>query len=95
MVGKRANPFTVFSDTDTRSYSLNKKKVLVVGASGRVGGVFLKTFADRYGLPALNRKPIESIPCYRADISDLDAILPAFKGIDTVLSLVNEGGLND
>ena len=95
MVGKWANPFTLFSDTDTRSYSLDKKKVLVVGASGRVGGVFLKTFADRYELSALNRRPIESVPCHRADISNLDAILPAFKGIDTVLSLVNEGGLND
>jgi len=74
---------------------LKKKNVLVVGASGRVGGVFLKTFGDRYELSALNRRSISGVPCHSADISDLDAILPAFRGIDTVLTLVNEGGLND
>lgn len=67
--------------------SRSKKKVLITGASGLIGGLVLRGLGDRYDFSAVNRRAIEGIPCVQADISDFDAILPAFEGIDTVLHL--------
>lgn len=64
-----------------------KKKVLITGASGLIGGLVLKNLGHKYDFSALNRRPVEGIPCLQADISDFDEILPAFEGIDTVLHL--------
>ena len=64
-----------------------KKKVLITGASGMIGGLVLKNLGDKYEFSALNRRLVEGIPCVQADMSDLDAILPAFEGIDTVVHL--------
>jgi nucleoside-diphosphate-sugar epimerase len=35
----------------------------------------------------LNRRPIPGVPCHQADIADLEAILPAFEGKETVVHL--------
>lgn len=64
-----------------------KKKVLVTGASGMIGGLVLESLGDKYEFSALNRRLVEGIPCTQADISDFDAILSAFEGIDTVVHL--------
>ena len=64
-----------------------KKKVLITGGSGLIGGLVLKNLGHKYDFSALNRRAIEGVPCHRADISDFDAILPAFEGIDTVVHL--------
>ena len=64
-----------------------KKKVLITGGSGLIGGLVLKSLGHKYDFSALNRRAIEGVPCHRADISDFDAILPAFEGIDTVVHL--------
>ena len=63
------------------------KKVLVTGASGLIGGLVLEGLGHKYELSALNRRRVESVPCHQADISDLEAILPAFEGIHTVVHL--------
>lgn len=66
---------------------MNKKRILVTGASGRVGQVALSSLGDRYDLSALNRGHVPDVPFTQADIADLDAIIPAFEGIDAVLHL--------
>ena len=38
-------------------------------------------------LRALNRRPVDGVECCQADIADLDAIRPAFDGIDVVVHL--------
>ena len=63
------------------------KKVLITGASGLIGALVLKDLGDKYEFSALNRRPVEGIPCLQADIADFDAILPAFAGMDMVLHL--------
>lgn len=65
----------------------NRKKVLITGASGLIGGLVLQGLRDKYDFSAVNRRAIVGLPCTQADISDFDAILPAFQGIDTVLHL--------
>ena len=65
------------------------KNVLMTGMTGLIGGL-LRSHLESLGgyqLSALNRRPIEGVKCTQADISDLEAIKPAFVGIDVVVHL--------
>ena len=64
-----------------------RPKVLVTGASGLIGGLTLEGLGEKYEFSALNRRPVEGVPCLQADIADADAIRPAFDGINMVLHL--------
>src|SRR5437870_3338635 len=63
------------------------QRVLVTGMSGLIGGAVRRRLEGKYELSALNRGPVAGVPCARADIADLDAIEPAFRGIDAVVHL--------
>ena len=65
------------------------KKVLITGMNGRIGGLLRRHLEalGGYELSALNRGYIEGIECYQADISDLEAMRPAFDGKDVVVHL--------
>jgi uronate dehydrogenase len=69
---------------------MSPKRVLVTGMSGLIGGVVRSKLEGKYDLVALNRRPVEGVTCHQADIADLDAILPAFKGVHTVVHLAAE-----
>jgi nucleoside-diphosphate-sugar epimerase len=64
-----------------------QRKILVTGMSGLIGGAVRQRLEGRYELSALNRSDVPGVPCHRADIADLEAILPAFAGQDTVVHL--------
>jgi nucleoside-diphosphate-sugar epimerase len=64
-----------------------RKAVLVTGMSGLIGSAVRRQLGEKYELSALNRRDIPGVPCHRADIADLEAILPAFEGKDTVVHL--------
>jgi nucleoside-diphosphate-sugar epimerase len=64
-----------------------RPKVLITGASGLIGRLTLEGLSDKYEFSALNRRPVDGIPCLQADISDAEAIKPAFQGMDIVLHL--------
>jgi nucleoside-diphosphate-sugar epimerase len=66
---------------------VSMKKVLVTGMSGLIGGAVHKALADTYTLTALNRREVQGVKTHQADITDLDAIQPAFEGQDTVVHL--------
>ena len=72
-------------------------KVLVTGMSGLIGGLLRDHLesAGGYELSALNRSDVPGVPCTRADIADLQAILPAFEGIDTVVHLAANLEMNN
>lgn len=61
-------------------------KVLVTGAAGVIGSAVREHLADRFDLVYLTHKP-QPFPSHVADIADLDAIRPAFAGIDAVVHL--------
>ena len=63
------------------------KKILITGMSGLIGGAVREQLDGKYELRALNRRAVAGVDCRRADISDFDAICPAFEGIDTVVHL--------
>ena len=70
------------------------RKVLITGMSGLIGGLLrrhLETLGG-YDLTALNRRPVEGVRCFRADIGDVAAIRPAFAGQDVVVHLAAQVG---
>ncbi len=61
--------------------------VLVTGMSGLIGGAVLRSLGGKYAFRALNRRAVPGVPCHLADIADLDAIQPAFAGVEAVVHL--------
>src|SRR5262249_28461953 len=61
--------------------------VLVTGLSGLIGSAFLAHEGAAYEVRGLNRRPVAGVVCHQADITDLDAIAPAFAGVDVVVHL--------
>ena len=64
-----------------------EERILVTGMSGLIGSKSGNDCKTSMNITALNRHKIEGVKCYRADISNLDDIIPAFEGIDTVVHL--------
>jgi nucleoside-diphosphate-sugar epimerase len=64
-----------------------RRTVLVTGMSGLIGGAVRRRIDGKHDLRALNRGPLEGVPVHRADIADLDAIRPSFRGVDVVVHL--------
>jgi uronate dehydrogenase len=65
------------------------KHVLITGMSGLIGGLLRRHLEQKggYELSALNRRSVEGVECFQADIADLEAIQPAFVGKDVVVHL--------
>lgn len=61
-------------------------KVVLTGAAGVIGQAVREHLGGRYEFSSITRKPVD-FPHVIADISDLDAILPAFSGADAVVHL--------
>ena len=73
------------------------KKVLITGMSGLIGGLLrhhLEALGG-YELSALNRRAVEGVKSFQADIGDLEAIKPAFEGQDVVVHLAAYLGSDD
>lgn len=62
------------------------KTVLITGAEGNIGSRLRVALPDRYDVRALTLTP-QPFASMVADIADLDAILPAFDGLDAVVHL--------
>lgn len=65
-----------------------KQKVLVTGANGVIGLAVMEHLADRYNLFPMTRKRTE-FDSFIADVTDFDAIRPAFDGMDAVIHLAS------
>jgi len=71
-------------------------KVLVTGSSGLIGGVVIRTLGDQYtfsGLDRVQSADAPDIPTTVADVSNFDAIRPAFDGVDAVVHLAADAGM--
>lgn len=65
-----------------------QKTVLFTGSAGRIGTILRRAFAGRYRLRGIDRVPTPGMQdALVADLTDLKAILPAFKGVDAVVHL--------
>jgi nucleoside-diphosphate-sugar epimerase len=68
------------------------RRLLVTGLSGLIGAALRRHVEGTYALRALNRRSVPGVECHRADLGDLDAIRPAFDGVDTVVHLAAAAG---
>ena len=64
-----------------------EKKVLITGLAGKIGGIIRKNLSDEYDLSGLDLVATNGYVSQIGDLSDLESILPAFTGIDTVVHL--------
>lgn len=69
-----------------------KRKVLITGATGRIGHTLVNNLAANYDLVLTDIQPPRpednwQHPFIQADVSDYDAFRPAFEGVDTVIHL--------
>jgi len=67
-----------------------KPKVLITGASGLIGSLVIRDLSDKYEFSGLSRRPVPGIAHTQADITDIDALRRAAKGMDMVLHLAAE-----
>ncbi len=66
-----------------------KKKVLITGAAGLIGGVLRQGLRSGYELSGVDMTPVAGFDSLIADTTDLDAVQPAFEGVDTVVDLAS------
>ncbi|MEN8261746.1 MAG: NAD(P)-dependent oxidoreductase [Pseudomonadota bacterium] len=77
--------------------STKRKAVLVTGAAGFVARCILPRLQEHYRLRLLDNRPIEKYgdaEVVEADIRSLDEMLAACEGMDTVVHLAAEPGMN-
>jgi len=94
-MGLYYSPSTLFDDTSLwrkiinlhGRYLLSEKKVLVTGLAGKIGGIIRSNLSSKYALSGLDLKKVEGFQTTIGNLSNLDEILPAFEGIDTVVHL--------
>ena len=72
--------------SEDRTGTAPKQRVLVTGAEGTIGTAVREFLAERYDLRSLTLTP-QDFPSHVANIADLDAIQPAFAGMDAVVHL--------
>ena len=67
-------------------------KVLLTGAAGRIATFLRNGLGDRYELSGTDRIPVEvdGFSSVTANLTEFEAILPAFDGVDTVVHLAAE-----
>lgn len=76
---------------------MSKRRILVTGLSGAVGGAIRPALDARYEVAALSRSGVEGLPDklnFRGTVADLDSIRSAFRSVDTVVHLAADGGVN-
>ena len=68
-----------------------KKKILLTGAAGFVGGILRTHWGDRYQLRLADLKPVEDVAGHeefaRVDITRLEEMVQACQGMDAVVHL--------
>jgi nucleoside-diphosphate-sugar epimerase len=67
------------------------KRVLITGAAGRIGTLLRERLTERYELHSLTHRPA-NFPSHVASVANLDAIRPAFEGMDAVVHLAVSSG---
>ena len=71
---------------------MGARRILVTGAEGTIGTAVREHLAPRYELTSLTLTP-QQFPSHVADVADLEAIRPAFEGVDAVVHLAASAGL--
>jgi nucleoside-diphosphate-sugar epimerase len=65
-------------------------RVLLTGAGGRVATILRRALQEHYELSGIDRIPVPDCKSLTANLTDLDAMLPAFRGQEVVVHLAAE-----
>lgn len=65
----------------------DKRKILITGGAGLIGSIMIDKLGDKYEFSSLDLREAKDLPSTVANLDDLEAIAPAFDGIDTVVHL--------
>lgn len=65
------------------------KRVLITGIAGQIGTVVREALAPHYRVSGVDIRDVPGADVLVASMSDLEAVLPAFRGVDTVIDLAN------
>ena len=65
----------------------DKKRLLITGGSGRIGDALRSALSDAYELSVVDIKPVPGLESLVANMTDLEAVQPAFEGKDVVIDL--------
>lgn len=63
----------------------SNKRLLITGMTGVVGGLVGHALRERHTVRALSPKPVEGVDTTIADIRDVEALKPAFTGVDVLV----------
>ena len=67
----------------------DRKNVLITGAAGLIGGLLQNGLKESYNVTGVDIRSVDGFTSLVADTSDLDAVLPAYDGVDTVIDLAS------
>ena len=82
-----------FTNKDVITTLVEKPRVLITGAAGRIGQALIKHWHERFDLVLTDKRTPEftgGFPFTEADLSSLEMIQPLFKDIHTVIHLAND-----
>ena len=66
-----------------------RQNVLITGAAGLIGGILRNGLEDSHNVTGVDIRPVEGFKSLVADTTDLEAVLPAYEGVDTVIDLAS------
>ncbi len=67
----------------------DRKNVLITGAAGLIGGLLRDSLKDSHNVTGVDMRLVDGFASLVADTSDLNAVLPAYEGVDTVIDLAS------
>ncbi|MCY4654252.1 MAG: NAD(P)-dependent oxidoreductase [Dehalococcoidia bacterium] len=67
----------------------DRNNVLITGSAGLIGGLLQDGLKDSYNVTGVDIRPVDGFTSLVADTSDLDAVLPAYENVDTVIDLAS------
>ncbi len=65
----------------------DKQKVLITGGAGLIGSIMIDKLGEKYEFSSLDLREAAGIKSTVANLDDLEAITPAFEGIDVIVHL--------
>ena len=68
----------------------DREKVVITGFGGRIARVLRDSLGEKYEFSGIDRVPVQGRDSLTADLTNFDAILPAFQGKDVVVHLAAE-----
>ena len=81
-------------EDDSATMMSHRKRVLITGMAGVVGGIVGQALRDRYHILALSITPVENVDAVYADIRDVEQLNGCMNGIDTVIHFASYNGGN-